>query len=161
MTKIDFNKELTNFEIIDICEKLGIKLIGVYMRDELQPNLKNGSYVINLDGHEGNGSHWTAFIKNGKMIYYMDSFGMPPPQDEVDIFKDEHDELIFNRKELQNINSVICGYYCIAYMNYMKGKGNMQQKFDKYIRVFTKDTKANDEKIKQYFLSLDNINKLY
>ena len=66
---IDKLTTLSNSDLISICIKLKIKLVGVYMKDELQnSDLKQGCYIINLQNHDENGSHWTAFIKD-KMIY--------------------------------------------------------------------------------------------
>ena len=34
------------------------------MKDELKPPLAQGNYIINLQNHDENGSHWTCFVKD-------------------------------------------------------------------------------------------------
>ena len=152
---LDFNHELSNVEITDICNRLGIKLNGIYMRDELtKSKLRNGNYIINLDSAGGNGTHWTAFIKHNKNIYYCDSFGVQPPQEEITVFHQNQDHIFFNDTHMQDIKSVMCGYYCIAFFLFMKvNKQNIRQKLIRYSKLFTKNTKQNDNLIKNFILS--------
>jgi hypothetical protein len=77
---------LTNSDLYSICIRLKIKLNGIYMKDELPSDLKEGNYIINLQNHDENGSHWTCFIKNANNIFYYDSFGVVMPQNAYDIF---------------------------------------------------------------------------
>ena len=46
------------------------------MKDEFNSDLKQGCYIINLQNHDENGSHWTAFIKDKNDIFYYNSFGV-------------------------------------------------------------------------------------
>ena len=63
---------LTNFEIIDYF-KDELRFNGVFSRNNL-PNLKNGTYIINLDHSENTGTHWVViFVKKDEVIYF-DSF---------------------------------------------------------------------------------------
>ena len=55
---------LTNSDLYSICIKLKIKLNGIYMKDELEDNLKEGNYIINLENSNQSRSHWTCFIKD-------------------------------------------------------------------------------------------------
>ena len=63
MIKLDFNKDLTNFQIQNICNQVGIKLNGIYMRNECPKTLANGNYIFNLESASKSGSHWVYFIK--------------------------------------------------------------------------------------------------
>ena len=49
---------------------------GVFSRDNLPNNIKNGAYVINLDEYHDIGTHWVALYVNNKTIIYFDSFGV-------------------------------------------------------------------------------------
>ena len=43
---------------------------GVFSRNNL-PNLKDGSYIINLDHSENTGTHWVViFLKKDEVIYF-------------------------------------------------------------------------------------------
>ena len=75
---------LTNSDLYSICIKL--KLNGIYMKDELPSDLKEGNYMINLQNHDELGSHWTCFINSKSDIFCYDSFGVVFPQNQYDIF---------------------------------------------------------------------------
>ena len=72
---------LTNFEIQKYYQNEPdlIESIGVYSRNNL-PKIKNGTYVINLDGCKSIRTHWIALYvndDNGSAFYgatYFDSF---------------------------------------------------------------------------------------
>ena len=53
---------------------------GVKMKDELsiKPRFTECG-ILNLEPHTEEGSHWTAWYKDGKERYYFDSFGERPP----------------------------------------------------------------------------------
>jgi len=105
---------LSNFEIIDICNKLKIKNFkGVFMRDALNElkTSKNESLVLNHDDSSSGGTHWTClFIKNG-VAFYFDSFGLNPPLEIIDYCKGL--ERYYSTFKIQEYNEVICGHYSI------------------------------------------------
>ena len=94
---------------------------GVYSRDNLPNKIKDGAYVINLDEYSDIGTHWMALnVKNN--VTYFDSFGVEHIPKEIKTF-------IKNRNSKTNIfriqayDSIICGYFCIAFIDFMfKGK---------------------------------------
>ena len=77
---------LTNFEIQKYCKKKP-KFYGVYSRSNL-PNIKNGTYVINLQEYKSTGAHWIAFDVNGDNLAYFDSFGVEDVPKEIKKFID-------------------------------------------------------------------------
>ena len=77
---------LTNSDLYSICIKLKLKLNGIYMKDEIPTDLKEGNYIINLENSNQSGSHWTCFIKEKNNVYYYVSFAVVPPQNAYDIF---------------------------------------------------------------------------
>ena len=48
--------------------------------------IKDGAYVINLDGYEDVGTHWIALFCNRKEIVYFDSFGVEHVPEKVNKF---------------------------------------------------------------------------
>ena len=56
---------LTNFEIQKYYQNEP-KFNGVYSRSN-SSKIKDGAYIINLDGHEPIGTHWIALYVNVKM----------------------------------------------------------------------------------------------
>jgi len=134
-------KELSNFDIEDILSKKNIRIHGVYSKDQL-PKITNGFYVVNLQNHdEGNGTHWTCFLKKGDKVFYMDSFGSPAP---IEVEK-RIGEYYFNDKQIQNLNSEACGYYCIAFIQYMDKIDNPTKRdFEKFTDIFKTNSTHND-----------------
>ena len=65
---------LTNFEIQEYYQNEP-RFNGVFSRDYLPINIKNGAYVINLDEYHYIGTHWVALYVNIKIVTYFDSFG--------------------------------------------------------------------------------------
>ena len=64
----------TNFEIRKYYQNEP-RFNGVYFRDNLT-EIKDGTYVINLDEYSVIGTHWVAlYVHNGDVTYF-DSFGV-------------------------------------------------------------------------------------
>jgi len=82
---------LTNFQLAEESHKLGIPLVGIFNKDNLPNERKEGCYIINLQddfdehGNDQMGSHWTSFIIEKNQAAYWDPFGFNPPAN-VQIF---------------------------------------------------------------------------
>jgi len=138
------NNSLSNFDIDEILKNYDIKYNGIFSKDILPNKLLNGFYIINLQNSNiGGGTHWTSLYKinDGYSLYY-DSFGFPAPQDIVDKLHCYD----YNKKDIQDIDSSSCGYYCICFIKFMSLHPNNPKKaFDTFISLFSKDTKNNEE----------------
>ena len=86
---------LTNFEIQKYYENEQ-RFNGVYSRDNLPNEIKDGAYVINLDEHAATSTHWIALFCNKDGIVYFDSFG-------VEYIPEEIKEFIGNKNIKANI----------------------------------------------------------
>ena len=76
---------LTNFEIQANYQNEPT-FNGVFSRDNLPNNIKNGAYVINLDEYRDIGTHWVALYVNNKTVTYFDSFGVEHISKEIKKF---------------------------------------------------------------------------
>ena len=113
----------------------------------LPKKIKKGAYVINLDEYENTGTHWIAlFVKTNEAIYF-DSFGIEHIPNEINKFIGDKN-IKSNIFRLQAYDSIICGYYCIEFINYMlKGKTLLD-----YTNLFSpNDFKKNYQVIKTIF----------
>ena len=108
---------LTNFEISEYY-KNEPKLNGVYSRDSLPKTIKKGAYVINFDEYTDIGTHWIALFVKPKYVVYFDSFGIEHIPKEIEHAIDNK-EIKTNIFRLQAYDSIMCGYYCIEFINYM------------------------------------------
>ena len=76
---------LTNFEVQKYYQNEP-RFNGVYSRDNLPKEIKNGAYVINLDEYAGVGKHWIVLFCNRSEIVYFDSFGVKHVPEEIKDF---------------------------------------------------------------------------
>ena len=117
------------------------------MKNELPSKLKRGFYVINLQSStDGNGTHWTALYYDSKHSYYFDPFGFLAPTE----VEQKLNEYTFNNKQIQNLKSTACGYYCIAFIIFMNKRKNKKLGFIIFVDEFSTDTKKNDKLLYNY-----------
>ena len=96
---------LTNFEI-QKCNQIEPRFSGVYSRDNLPNKIKDGAYLINLDGYAGFGTHWIFFYELDNN--YFDSFGVEHIPKEINKFIDKS-MVVTNIFRMQAYYSVMCG----------------------------------------------------
>lgn len=79
--------------------------------------------VINLDNADGSGTHWVAYFKYNKNVYYFDSFGnLRPPKEFIDFVDGTDSNIFFNYKQYQDYNTVYCGHLCLMFLEEMNKK---------------------------------------
>ena len=121
---------------------------GIFARDSPEHLHRTGCCVINLDDGVGKGTHWVASFIKSKIIYYFDSFSLPPPVEFVDYAR--RLEMSYQHNygyPIQNISSVRCGYYCLYFLDNIWRKS-----FYDCLKVFSlADTQKNEMFIKKYF----------
>ena len=137
---------LTNIEINEYY-KNGPTFNGVYSRNNLPNKMKKGAYVINLDENKNMGTHWiTLFVKTNEGIYF-DSFGIEPIPSEINEFIGNKN-IKSNIFRIQAYDSIMCGYFCIEFINYMLEDKTLLY----YTNLFSpNDFKKNDQIIKRIF----------
>ena len=111
--------------------------------------IKDGAYVINLDEYSDIGTNWIALYVNNKTVTYFDSFGGEHIPKEIKKFINNKN-IVTNIFRIQAYDSVMCGYFCIGFINYMfKGK-----RLTDYTNNFSRNNfKKNDNIILNYFLN--------
>ena len=122
---------------------------GAYSRDNLPDKIKDGAYVINLDEYSDIGTHWIALYVNTKAVTYFDSF-------RVEHIPKEIKNCINNKKIIANIfgiqayDSVMCGYFCIGFINFMFNSNSLTD----FTNLFSPNNfKKYDDTILNYFLT--------
>ena len=91
------------------------RLNGVYSRDNL-PWINDGAYVINLDDKKGTPRVLLSIDRN--IAIYFDSFGIEYIP--LEVLSQIKDKLItHNNFRIQSDVSIISGFYCIAFIEYM------------------------------------------
>ena len=137
---------LTNFEIQKYYENEP-RFNGDYSRNNVPKKIKDEEYVINLDEHAEVGTHWIALFFSRSEIVYFDSFGVQHVPEKIK-------ESIWNKNIIANIfrvqanNSVMCGYFCIGFIDFMLAGKKLTDFTDMFS---TYDFKINDDLIMSYF----------
>ena len=131
---------LTNFEIQEYYQN-ELRFNGVFSRDNLGPAVKNGAYVINLDEYHDIGTHSVALYVNNKIVTYFDSFGVEHIPKEIMKFI-ARKKIIKNIYRIQAHDSIMCGYFCIGFINFMFSGKSLTD----YTNLFSSnDLKKNDD----------------
>ena len=119
----------------------------MYSRNNLPKTIKKGAYVINLDEYENMSTDWVALFIKPKYTVYFDSFGIEhiPKEIKRAIGNKEIKANIFR---IQAYDSIMGGYFCIEFINYMfDGKSLID-----FTSLFSPhDFKKNDQIIKRIF----------
>ena len=137
---------LTNFEIQNYY-KNEPRFNGVFSRNKLAIKIKDGAYVINLDEYADVATHWIALSCNRNEIVYLDSFGVEHVPEEIEEFI-VNKNIIANIFRVQANDSVLCGYFCIGFIDFMPAG----KKLTDYTSLFSPhDFKKNDDIILSYF----------
>ena len=147
---------LTNFEIQEYYQNEP-RFNGVFSRDNLPNSIKNGAYVINLDEYHDIGTHWIALYVQSTSVYdtyvnneiaiYFDCFGVEHIPKEIMKFINCK-KLITNISRIQAYDSIMCGYFCIGFINFMFNGKSLTD----YTNLFSpNDFNKNDDIILKYF----------
>ena len=121
--------------------KNGPRFNGAFSGNSLPKTIKDGSYVIKIDDYADVGTHWIALL-----IVYFDSFGVKHVPEEIKEFIGNKN-IIANIFRVQANNSVMCGYFCIGFIDFMlAGK-----KLTNFTNIFSPyDFEKNDNIILGY-----------
>ena len=100
-----------------------------------------------LDEYSNLGTHWVALSVSNKTATYFDSFGIEHMPKEVKIFIGNRN-IITNIYRIQNYDSIMSGYLCIVFINYIIMGKNLTD----YTDLFSPNKfKKNDDIIFNYF----------
>ena len=119
-TVIFINKPLSNVDLLQWVKQLGIKNFrGIFSCGNLPDQIKqNERGLINLDSQIGPGTHWVHGYRNiDQYCEYFDSFGLKMPRDIQRYLTTSGKQIIHLGDEIQEKDSVLCGYWCLCYLN--------------------------------------------
>ena len=105
-------------------KKLGIKHFrGVFSRDRLPNRIRKECGIINLDDMTGPGTHWVCYRNIDNLVEYFDPFGLIMPNEALEYFHTSGKQIVYSMDEIQNRNTVLCGYWCLYYL-FERQRGN-------------------------------------
>ena len=79
--------------------------------------IKDGPDVINLNEYADIKPHWNALYALNNNVTYFDSFGVAHILKEIKTFINKSTVTI-NIFRVQAYNSIICGYFCIGFIDF-------------------------------------------
>ena len=109
--------------------------------------IKDAVYVINLDECADIGTHWISLFFRKSEIGYFDSFHVEHVPEEIKKFVGNKN-IKANIFRVQSNNSIMCGYFCIGFIEFMlagKTLVDFTSKFSPY------DFEKNDSIVLSYF----------
>jgi hypothetical protein len=125
---------LSNIEMLEILKENNLKITGIFYKDQIPRNNKDGWTIVNLqDSSEGGGTHWVCYYKSEKPIaLYFDSYGMVPP---LDIEERLGKLYAYNGQQLQKLEETSCGYFVMACI-LCNRHGDIND-FEDFLKTFT------------------------
>jgi hypothetical protein len=130
-------------------------MLKIIMKDEVEYVKTNHYYIVNLDEKSGNGTHWTALICTKSDCMYFDSYGTPPPEKLLKKLKKMYDgKVYFSDFIMQDIKSVACGYYALAFLityHKYRHQHTLLQIASKFIDYFHDDVSKNDDMVTRLY----------
>ena len=138
---------LTNFEIQKYYQNES-RFKGVYSRENLSDEIKDGAYVINLDKHSDIGTHWVALHVSNNDVTYFVSFRVEHiPKDIKKFISNKNTKT--NIFRIQACDSIMCWYFCIRFINFMP----VGKTLTDFTNLFSPNNfKKNDDIILNYFM---------
>ena len=129
---------LTNFEIQKYY-KNEPRFNGIFSRNSLPKKIKDGTYIINLDEYADAGTHWIALFCKKNEIVYFDSFGVEHIPEEIKEFIGSKN-IKANIFQVQENNSIMCGYFCIRFIDFMLADKKLTDYTNCYLHMIKKKT---------------------
>ena len=107
LSNIFINNLLKNFKHFDKC----------YSKDQIPLIENNKSLIFNLENSDQSGSHRVSLSRKNYDIFIFDSFGICDiPNNLYKIYKNYN--IITNICRIQDINSNLCGMFCVIFCLY-------------------------------------------
>ena len=139
---------LTNFKIQKYYQNEH-RFNGVYSRDNL-PEIKDETYLINLDEYSDIGTHWAAlYVSGANDVTYFDSLGVENNPKERRTFIGNKN-IKTNIFRIQAYDSIMCGYFCIGFIDFMLAGKTLTE----FTNLFSPNNfKKNDDIVLNYFMT--------
>ena len=150
---------LSNIDLEKMAQRYRLSNFAVVSKDQLTTKINPCNLILNLEneydekGELNDGSHWVAlFVDHDYNCFYFDSFGFPPANCVLKYMRKSKKRITYNSRVIQNINSSICGLYCLTllvWMNRKRGEQTSLNRFEEFIDRFSDDVEQNGKILKE------------
>lgn len=123
---------------------------GCYAKDEMPRNLAGKFVILNMqNSDDGQGTHWVLLYNcKPKQVIYFDSMGEVPPVKVKEFMNRTGKKQVFNKYQLQPLNSTSCGWWDIAAATAFQHGQSLSQ----FVSHFSQhDIKGNDRDLHKLF----------
>lgn len=164
---------ITNFDIEELSKRLELPLLGIVNKDRLDTIEKQlGSYYINMQNYdEGEGTHWVyarLYCDSDRdsdndddeygvvKCLYFDPFGLDMPKEVEEYFK-QFKPIAYSKKQIQNIRSSQCGWYCVACdyeLTHRPIGETYLEDYESFLEMWSDEPDENLKLLKSYFKPL-------
>ena len=135
------NYPLSNIFINDLLKNLK-NFEGCYSNDQIHLIENKKSLIFNLQNSDQSVSHWLSLSRKNDVIFIFDSFGVGHiPNNLYKIYKNYN--IITNIYRIQDINSNLCGMFCILFCLYKVDS----KKFISFLNLFNSNNFLKNELI--------------
>ena len=133
LSNIFINNLLRNFKNFE----------GCYSKDQIPLIGNNKSLIFNLENSDQKGNHWVSLARKNNNIFIFDSFGIGDiPNKLYKIYKNYN--IITNIYRIQDIDSNLCGMFCVLFCLY---KADSKNKFISFLNLFNSNNFLKNELI--------------
>ena len=96
----------------------------MYIQERIyqQKWIKKECGIVDLDSKIGPGTHCVCYRNINSFCEYFDSFDLPITEEILEYLSTNGKQIIYSRDEIQERNSVLCGYWCL-YLLIKRQKG--------------------------------------
>ena len=125
-----------NYELIQYAKRLKLKPFRCVMRDEIKDLPKYGYFIVNIQLSSQTGAHWSAVYSNSKVVYFFDSYALPPTKYYPEILeKFNHTSKRYCpdwHEQIQTFDKKYCGQMALYFLYKMSKskKKSLQDYFD-------------------------------
>ena len=114
-----------------------------YSKDQIPLIENNKSLIFNLQNIDQKGSHWLSLARKDNDIFIFDSFCVSDiPNNLYKIYKNYN--IVTNIYRIQDINSNLCGMFCVLFCLY---KIDSKNKFISFLNLFDSNNFLENELI--------------
>ena len=114
---------------------------GTFSKDQIPLIENNKSLIFNLQNSDQSGSHWVSLSRKNNNIFIFDSFAVGHvPNNLYKIYKNYN--IITNIYRIQDINSNLCGLFCVLFCLY---KVDSKNKFISFLNLFNSNNFLKNE----------------
>ena len=97
---------------------LELNIFAIFIVDiNYQKKIRKECGIVNLDDNQGPGTHWVCYRNIDSFVEYFDPFDLIMPDEIYQYLLTSGKKRIYSQDEIQNRDSVLCGYWCLYYLN--------------------------------------------